>query len=196
MVRPRARRNFIASTVVPSHAVATPTASDTPEGPWISSAYRLRERTTIASSPDEIYDLLADVSAMGRWSPVCTGGEYDRDDPSWFTGDNAIGDFTWQTRCLVVVAERGREFAFVNHGIDGQQPLVRWGFTLQRDESGGTEVTQSWEVLPSYADGFAAEGDAAGDLASRLDGMKAMAETGMPETLANLKAEAERAPRT
>ena len=44
------------------------------------SAYRLRERTTIASSPDEIYDLLADVSAMGRWSPVCTGGEYDRDD--------------------------------------------------------------------------------------------------------------------
>ena len=130
------------------------------------SAYRLRERTTIASSPDEIYDLLADVSAMGRWSPVCTGGEYDRDDPSWFTGDNAIGDFTWQTRCLVVVAERGREFAFVNHGIDGQQPLVRWGFTLQRDESGGTEVTQSWEVLPSYADGFAAEGDAAGDLAA------------------------------
>ena len=63
------------------------------------SAYRLRERTTIARSPDEIYDLLADVSAMGRWSPVCTGGEYDRDDPSWFTGDNAIGDFTWQTRC-------------------------------------------------------------------------------------------------
>jgi hypothetical protein len=32
-------------------------------------------------------------------------------------------------------------------------------------------------------------------LAGRLDGMKAMAETGMPETLANLKAEAERAPR-
>ena len=80
--------------------------------------YRLRERTTIASSPDEIYDRLADVSAMGRWSPVCTGGRYDRDD-RWFTGDNAIGDFTWQTRCLVVVAERGREFAFVNHGIDG-----------------------------------------------------------------------------
>ena len=35
VVRPRARRNFIASTVVPSHAVATPTASDTPEDPWI-----------------------------------------------------------------------------------------------------------------------------------------------------------------
>ena len=84
----------------------------------------------------------------------------------------------------------------MNHGIDGQHPLVRWGFTLQRDESGGTEVTQSWEVLPAYADGFAAEGDAAGDLAQRLDGMKAMAETGMPETLANLKAEAERAPRS
>ena len=40
-------------------------------------------------------------------------------------------------------------------------------------------------------DRFAAEGDPVGDLAQRLDGMKAMAQAGMPETLANLKAEAE-----
>jgi hypothetical protein len=157
------------------------------------SRYRRRESLTIDASAEEIYDLLADVSAMGRWSPVCTGGEYDADDHTWFTGDNAIGEFTWQTRCRVDVAERGREFAFVNHGIDGQHELVRWGFTLRSTESGGTEVTQTWEVLPAYADGFAEEGDAAGDLAQRLDGMKTMAELGMAETLANLKTEAERA---
>jgi uncharacterized protein YndB with AHSA1/START domain len=156
------------------------------------SEYRLRESVTIDASAEEVYDLLAEVSAMGRWSPVCTGGEYDADDRTWFTGDNAIGDFTWQTRCQVVAAERGREFAFVNHGIDGEHALVRWGFALSPTGSGGTEVTQTWEVLPSYAEGFAAEGDAAGDLAQRLDGMKGMAQTGMPETLANLKAEAER----
>lgn len=156
------------------------------------SEYRLRESLTIDASAEEIYDLLADISAMGRWSPVCTGGRYDDDDHTWFTGDNAIGEFTWQTRCRVVVAERGREFAFVNHGIDGQHELVRWGFTLRAADSGGTEVTQTWEVLPTYADGFAAEGDAAGDLTQRLVGMKAMAETGMPETLTNLKTEAER----
>ena len=79
----------------------------------------------------------------------------------------------------------------MNHGIDGVHELVRWGFTLQPAGSGGTEVTQTWDVLPSYADGFAAEGDPVGDLAQRLDGMKAMAQAGMPETLANLKAEAE-----
>jgi hypothetical protein len=157
------------------------------------SSYRLRESVTIDRAPEYVYDLIADVDAMGRWSPVCTGGRYDADDPAWFTGDNAIGDFTWQTRCRVVAADRGREFAFVNHGQDGAYELVRWGFVLTPAESGGTEVTQTWEVLPSYVEGFAAEGDPAGDVAQRLDGMKGMAQSGMPETLAGLKAEAERA---
>lgn len=155
------------------------------------TAYRLRESIIIDASAEDIYDLLADVSAMGRWSPVCTGGRYDANDDTWFTGDNAIGDFTWQTRCHVVVADPSREFAFVNHGLDGQHELVRWGFRLRAAESGGTEVTQTWEVLPAYAAGFAQEGDTAGDLAQRLDGMKGMAEVGMPATLASLKAEAE-----
>jgi hypothetical protein len=157
------------------------------------SEYQRHERVTIDASAEAIYDLLADVSAMGRWSPVCTGGRYEPDDRTWFTGDNAIGDFTWQTRCRVDVADRGREFVFVNCGADGQTELVRWGFTLRPADDGGTDVTQTWEVLPGYADGFAREGDAAGDLARRLDGMKAMAETGMPETLAKLKVEAESA---
>ncbi len=154
------------------------------------STYRLQDSVTIDASAEAIYDLLSDVSAMGRWSPVCTGGRYDADDPTWFTGDNAIGEFTWQTRCQVVVAERGREFAFVNHGIDGEHELVRWGFTL-REVDGATEVTQTWEMLPAYPVAFAQEGDAAGDLQPRLDGMKAMAETGIPATLAGLKAECE-----
>ena len=156
------------------------------------SAYRRRENLIIEGSAEEIYDLLADVSAMGRWSPVCTGGRYDADDHAWFTGDNAIGEFTWQTRCRVVVAERGREFSFVNCGMDGQHEIVRWGFTLQAVGSGQTEVTQTWEILPAYVESFLEEAAASGDVEQRLDGMKAMAETGMPETLAKLKTEAER----
>lgn len=159
------------------------------------SAYRLQESVIIDGSPEEIYDLVADVSAMGRWSPVCTGGQYDADDPTWFTGDNAIGEFTWQTRCQVVAAERGREFAFVNHGMDGRHELVRWGFAFEPADGegadGGTRVTQSWEMLPAYPVAFAQEGDAAGALEQRLDGMKAMAEAGVPATLAALKAECE-----
>ncbi len=33
------------------------------------SEYRLRESLTIDASPEQVYDLLADISAMGRWSP-------------------------------------------------------------------------------------------------------------------------------
>ena len=155
------------------------------------SAYRRTETLTIDAPADEIYALLADVSAMGRWSPVCTGGRYDADDPTWFTGDNAIGEFTWSTRCRVDVAEPGRDFAFVNCGQEGAHEIVRWGFVLRPAGEGQTEVTQTWEVLPAYVESFLNESEVTGDVAQRLDGMKGMAESGMPETLAKLKAEAE-----
>ena len=156
--------------------------------------YRHRTSTTIASSPDAVYELLADVSRMAKWSPVFTGGSYDDDSREWFTGFNAIGDTTWDTRCRVVAAHRGREFAFVNHGRDGRYEMVRWGFVLEPASGGGTEVTQTWEVLPAYADGFATEENPGMTLEQRLDLMKALAESGMPETLANLKRDAESAP--
>lgn len=155
------------------------------------SGYRRSHTEAIDASADRLYELVADVANMGRWSPVCTGGEYDADDPTWFTGHNAIGDVTWTTRCQVVAAEPGQEFAFVNHGLDGEHALVRWGFAFEPLADDRTAVTQSWEVLPTYAAGFAAEGPDAGELADRLDFMQGMAETGLPETLAALKQEAE-----
>jgi uncharacterized protein YndB with AHSA1/START domain len=157
------------------------------------SAYRRTETLTIDAPAEKVYELVADVSAMGRWSPVCTGGQYDADDPTWFTGDNAIGEFTWSTRCRVDVADPGREFTFVNCGQEGKHEIVRWGFTLRAAGEGQTEVTQTWEVLPAYVEAFLQESEVTGDVAQRLDGMKGMAEAGMPETLAKLKAEAERA---
>jgi hypothetical protein len=149
--------------------------------------YRHRTRITIDSSPEAIYDLLADVSQMGRWSPVCTGGEYD-DDGEWFTGTNAMGDAQWETRCLVVARDRGREFAFVNHGLDGNVAMVRWGFELRPDADGATEVTQTWEVLPDYPDGLGLDEDGTRAV---LDMMRGAALEGMPHTLAALKADAE-----
>ena len=52
-----------------------------------TSQYRHQEVITISCSPEELYELIADVSQMGRWSPVCTGGSYD-EDGEWFTGTN------------------------------------------------------------------------------------------------------------
>lgn len=157
------------------------------------SVYRHRASITVDRSPEDVYDLLADVTRMGVWSPVCTGGSYDDDSREWFTGTNAIGTTTWETRCRVVAAERGQEFAFVNHGRNGSHPMVRWGFELAPSPGGGTELTQTWAVLPAYEDGFAEEEDPGMTLEQRLDFMRAMAEAGMPETLANLKSDAESA---
>ena len=150
------------------------------------TTYRHAETIRIARSPEELYDLVADVSRMGQWSPVCTGGAYD-DGGEWFTGTNAMGESTWETRCRVVVAERGREFAFVNHGLEGRLEMVRWAFAF-RPVDGGTEVTQTWAVLPDYGAGLGL--DEAGTVAV-LDMMRDAALHGMPETLAALKADAE-----
>jgi hypothetical protein len=128
---------------------------------------------------------------MGTWSPVCTGGHDDDGSREWFTGTNAIGDITWATRCRVVAADPGRAFAFVNHGRDGRHAMVRWGFVLEPAGDGATELTQTWEVLPAYADGFAEEEDPGMTLEQRLDLMRAMAEQAMPETLAAIKRDAE-----
>ena len=154
--------------------------------------YRRTETVLVEAPPDVIYDLVADVRRMGEWSPVCTGGEYDAD-RGWFTGHNAIDTYTWSTRCRVVAAEPGREFAFVNCGEDGAHELVRWGFQLRPESPGRTEVVQSWLVLPTYAAGFEAEGPDRGELRDRLDLMQAMAEQGMPETLDGLRRAAEAA---
>src|SRR5690606_29741621 len=97
-------------------------------------------------------------------------------------------DSTWETRCRVVVAERGREFTFVNHGLEGRIEMVRWSFRVRPIDESTTEVTQAWEVLPTYAEGLGVDEESARGV---LDMMRDMAVQGMPETLRALKADAE-----
>jgi uncharacterized membrane protein len=151
------------------------------------SGYRHQESVVINRPAEQLYDLVADVSQMGRWSPVCTGGAYDADG-EWFTGTNAMGDSGWETRCRIVVASRGREFTFVNHGLDGTHEMVRWGFHFRPLDGSHTEVTETWEVLPDYAVGLGVDEDSATQV---LDMMKGLALQGIPETLAALKVDAE-----
>jgi hypothetical protein len=155
-----------------------------------TSEYRHRETIEISRSPEELYGLVADVSRMGQWSPVCTGGSYD-EDGEWFTGTNTMGEATWETRCRVVVADPGHEFAFINHGLEGRVEMVRWAFLFEPVEGGGTAVTQTWEVLPDYVDGLGLDEASAVGV---LELMKNAALEGMPQTLAALKADVEKSP--
>jgi alpha-methylacyl-CoA racemase len=76
--------------------------------------------------PAEVYGIASDVSRMGELSPVftwCTWGDLSQagEEGASFTGDNAIGSFTWDTRCKVVAAVPGREF-----GLRQLRGLTAW----------------------------------------------------------------------
>jgi len=154
-----------------------------------TSKYQHRESVTVDASPEAVYDMVSDVTRMGEWSPVCTGGEWHDDSQTSFTGTNVTPERTWQTKCRVDVAERGKEFTFTNLGMEGDTELVRWSYTFAA-KGDGTEVTESWQVLPDY-DVFLNRIVPDMDVAQYLDGVKPVTQQGMADTLAKLKAAAE-----
>ncbi len=141
----------------------------------------------VACSGETLYDMVSDVTRMGEWSPVCKACWWDDGDGprvgAWFTGRNETPDKTWETRSEIVVADRGREFAFVVGGS-----YVRWGYSFRAVE-GGTEITESWEFLPDCAALFEKRfgADAQAQTADRAEA----ARTGIPATLAAIKRIAE-----
>ena len=158
------------------------------------SSYNYSESITINRSPDDLYAMVSDVGGVGDLSPVCQSGAWDDAAHAgrvgaWFTGHNAIGDVSWDTRCKVVASTPGKEFTFINFGPNGDAELVRWSYTFV-GEPGGTAVTESWQVLPAYP-AFVGGGDDDVDVKARIDGMALMAEEGIGATLANLKRIAE-----
>ena len=151
------------------------------------STLRYAESVVVARSPEDLYDMISDVTRMGEWSPVCTACWWDEGGGprpgAWFTGRNELPERTWETRSQVVAADRGREFAFMVRGS-----WVRWGYTFTRVD-GGTQVTESWEFLPDGIAGFRERygPDAEAQIANRSDA----AHRGIPVTLAALKQAAE-----
>ena len=144
----------------------------------------------VAQEPDQLYALVSDVTRTGEWSPVCRSCWWDdQAGPfvgAWFTGHNETPERTWETRCQVVVADPGREFAWeVNNG------WVRWGFSLE-PENGGTRLTESWRFLPRGIAGFHERygPDADAQITQRSEA----AHTGIPQTLAAIKKVAEARP--
>jgi hypothetical protein len=146
------------------------------------------ESTVVATSPEELYDLVSDVTRTGEWSPVCTACWWDEGATGqvgdWFTGHNETPDRTWETRSQVVAAERGREFAWL---VGGR--YARWGFTMTPVE-GDTLLTESWEFRQAGFDRFA---ELYGERAQeQIDERTRAAHEGIPATLAAIKTIAER----
>ena len=103
--------------------------------------------TTVGAAPEAVYDLVADVTRMGEWSPENTGGTWldGAETPvegARFKGRNKRRG-GWSTTCTVIAADRGREFAFAV-GKPGR-PSAVWRYRFE-PEGGGTVVTESFQL--------------------------------------------------
>ena len=141
----------------------------------------------IERAPEEVYDMVADVTRMGEWSPVCKACWWEQGDgPSVgavFAGRNETPERTWEMKNKVVAADRGNEFAWEVQGTH-----ARWGYTFAPVD-GGTEVTERWD-LPAEGIAFFEErmGD---DAPAQIKAREQGAIVGMQETLAAMKEAAE-----
>lgn len=94
----------------------------------------------------DLYDLIADVTDMGRWSPECRSCEW-LDQPglvgSRFRGHNRSGPFRWTTEARVLTADRGSEFSFAT--LHKGEIATRW--TYRFVDGNPTTVTESFEAL-------------------------------------------------
>ena len=126
-----------------------------------SSRWWLRqdsEQTFVAASAEGVYQLLADMPRMGEWSPECQQVEWTGDTAApavgaRFVGRNRGGSrglMKWSRSGQVLVADLGREFAFVTE--EGGKEFTIWSYQLESVD-GGTRITESYEVkaIPAWA---------------------------------------------
>jgi hypothetical protein len=97
----------------------------------------------VAAAPQTLYDLVGDVTRMGRWSPETVeaawlGGATAAVVGARFAGRNRLGSARWTTKPTVTVADRGRCFAFRVPGASG----TTWTYTFEA-APGGALVTES-----------------------------------------------------
>lgn len=104
--------------------------------------------THVAASPEAVYDLVADLPRMGKWSPECTsvawrGGATSATPGARFRGWNRRGPIRWCTDGEVVEAERGKVLAFDVRLL--RWPIARWAFRFGPAAGGaGCTVTEEW----------------------------------------------------
>ncbi|MET9224358.1 SRPBCC family protein [Lentzea sp. NPDC003310] len=138
------------------------------------SEFTFTRRAWVDATPADVYGLVSDVSAIGRWSPNASGAAYDDgagpEVGAWFSGHNRRDGKEWTTRSQVVTAEPGAAFAFVVGGAD--DGIVEWTWSL-RAQGRGTVAAQSWRLLRTDP----LLGDTRADLVALRDYMAVSAES-------------------
>jgi hypothetical protein len=153
----------------------------------------------VAARPELVWDLVAEVTRVGEWSPECIWaawlGEPGRPQPgARFIGRNRIlNGFEYEVTCVVTEADRPRAFAWVvlDDSGDPARPSSLWRYRIDPLPGGGSRVRQRFTHGPgaSYLREVAAwaPDQAAGIIAARRDGLRA----NMSAALRAMKAAAE-----
>ena len=150
---------------------------------------------TIAAPPEAVWDMVADVTRMGEWSPECHSCRWvgKRREPvvgARFVGFNRRGWARWITTNQVEEADRGRAFVF-----RVRETGVRWGYELEPidgNDAGGdgatrTRLTESRDL----SDARTWLIRLAGPFVGGVDGHAEELRAGMRQTLTRIKAAAE-----
>ena len=142
----------------------------------------------IAATPEAVYALVSDVARMGEWSPENVGADWTGGTPSTqgatFEGHNRIGEREWSVPCRVTVAQPPECFEWVTRPDDPEGPYVRWTYRMTPHGSGGTRLSEVWDVLSLPPTLHSLNSD---QLAARADVVR----EGMTATLQAIKAAAE-----
>jgi uncharacterized protein YndB with AHSA1/START domain len=137
----------------------------------------------VDAPPEVVWNLVADVTRMGEWSPECVRAHWEDgatgpEVGAHFHGYNRAGSFEWDVPCIVTDCEPGTVFAFaVPRGGD---LLNRWRFELAPNGS-GTTLTESFDAPLINVDGSPAN----------FEGRFEMLDGAIKKTIANIKAAAE-----
>ncbi len=107
----------------------------------------------MAAPAGRIFDLVSDVTKIGRYSPETFEGEWLEGATGPAVGAKFRGHVkrngkgpTYWTTCTVLECEPGREFAF---GVGpSDKPLNVWRYRLE-PAGDGTDVTESFALTPT-----------------------------------------------
>ena len=113
----------------------------------MSAPTRASVTIDVAAPPEVVYDLIADLTRMGEWSPECAGGAWltdERGSGARFKGRNRRGLVRWSTIAEVLIADRPRELSFAT--LHRELPATRWTYHLV-PVGDGTRLTESFEAV-------------------------------------------------
>jgi uncharacterized protein YndB with AHSA1/START domain len=110
----------------------------------------------VAARPELVWDLVADITRVGGWSPECIRaawlGEPGRPRAgARFTGHNrSPNGFEYEVTCVVTEADRPRAFAWVvlDDSGDPARPSSSWQYRIDPLPGGGSRVRQRFTHGP------------------------------------------------